>query len=69
MADPKELRFDVKYREFKPNFGNQYEDFQEEIEDQLPIDKMKELTITILCDSNHKTIEEHENPSPVLLCL
>ena len=47
------MSLDVEYKEIKPDFGNQYKEFKEEIDDKLPIEKMKELSITILCDSNH----------------
>ena len=53
MIDPNELNLGIDYSEIKPDFGNQYKDFREEIDDKLPIEKMKELPITILCDSNH----------------
>ena len=43
----------IDYQEIKPDFRNQYKYFKEEIDNKLPVGKMKELPITILCDSNH----------------
>jgi len=53
FIDPRDPILNVKYENIKPDFGNQYQDFIEEIDDRLPIEKMKELAITIFCDSNH----------------
>ena len=36
-----------------PDFGNQYSDFKEEVDDRLPAQKMKELDINIFVDSDH----------------
>ena len=43
----------MEFESIIPDFGHQYSDFREEIDDQLPIPKMKELAITIFVDSNH----------------
>ena len=40
-------------KKLEPDFGNQYADFLEEIDEKLPIPKMKELLTTILVDSGH----------------
>ena len=53
LVDPRAMILNVDYEEIKADFGNQYKDFKEEIDDKLPIEKMKEFPITILCDSNH----------------
>ena len=53
LIDPREPILNVDYDDVKPDFGHQYHDFQEEIDDRLPVEKMKELSITIFCDSNH----------------
>ena len=53
MIDPREfdsVPCDIK---LEPDFGNQYADFLEEIDEKLPIPKMKELSTTILVDSDH----------------
>ena len=53
FIDPRDPILNVDYDDVKPDFGHQYHDFQEEIDDRLPVEKMKELSITIFCDSNH----------------
>ena len=53
LVDPREMILNVNYKTIKADFGNQYDDFKEEMDDRLPIEKMKELPITIMCDSNH----------------
>ena len=53
IIDPRDPIVDVEFESIIPDFGHQYSDFREEIDDQLPIPKMKELAITIFVDSNH----------------
>ena len=43
----------MEFESIIPDFGHQYLDFREEIDDQLTIPKMKELAITIFVDSSH----------------
>ena len=51
--DPREPKLNVSYEELTPDFGNQYADFIEEVDDKLPEALMDELPITIFVDSNH----------------
>ena len=53
LVDPREMELNLEYKDIKADFGNQYIDFKEEIDEHLPNEKMKELSITIMCDSNH----------------
>ena len=52
-VDPREPILNVQYEELIPDFGNQYDDFTEDVDDKLPDPLMKELPITIFVDSNH----------------
>ena len=51
--DPRDPIVNVEYEQIEPDFGHQYSDFQEEIDNKLPMPKMKELTVTIFIDSDH----------------
>ena len=48
--DPKPPKENIKYEDVLPDFGNQYDDFKEEFDDQVPTPKMKELPITRFAD-------------------
>ena len=52
-VDPRAPILNYKYEKLEPDFGNQYADFVEELDDKLPMQKMEELPITIFVDSNH----------------
>ena len=52
-VDPRPPIVNFDYEEILPDFGNQYADFVEEIDHNLPEIKMKELPINIFVDSNH----------------
>ena len=41
------------HEKLEPDFGNQYADFVEDMDNKLPVQKMEELPITIFVDSNH----------------
>ena len=51
--DPRDPVVNVEYEQIEPDFGHQYSDFQEEIDNKLPVPKMKELTATIFIYSDH----------------
>ena len=51
--DSQAPKLNVDYEELIPDFGNQYADFIEELDDKLPEPLMDELPITIFVDSNH----------------
>ena len=53
IVDPKDPILNFNYTDVEPDFGNQYSDFVEEIDNRLPEPKMKELPITIFVDSDH----------------
>ena len=53
IVDPRPPKVNVEYNEIIPDFGNQYPEFQEEIDDKLPIALMKELQTTIFVDADH----------------
>ena len=53
LVDPREFDSVPCNIKLEPDFGNQYADFLEEIDEKLPIPKMKELSTTILVDSDH----------------
>jgi len=42
-----------KYNDVLSDFGNQYDNFEEEIDDKFSDPRMKELPITIFVESNH----------------
>ena len=51
--DPREPILNTEYEELVPDFGNQYADFIEDVDDKLPKPLMNELPVTIFVDSNH----------------
>ena len=53
VIDPREPISIEKYSDVIPDFGNQYEKFEEEIDEKIPKPLMKELDINIFVDSNH----------------
>lgn len=52
-VDPRAPILNYPYEKLEPDFGNQYADFVEDMDDKLPSPKMEELPITIFVDSNH----------------
>ena len=53
VIDPRAPIEIEKYSNVLPDFGNQYDNFQEDIDDKVPSPKMKELDVTIFVDFNH----------------
>ena len=53
VIDPKPCNVNIKYDDMVPDFGNQYDESKEEIDENLPEPKMKELEVTIFFDANH----------------
>ena len=51
--DPAEPEIKSEFEEIVPDFGNQYADFKEDVDNRLPETRMKELPITIYTDANH----------------
>ena len=53
IVDPSPPEVNIKYDKIVPDFGNQYQDFSEEIDGSLPIPLFPELEINIFVDSDH----------------
>ena len=53
IIDPRSTIVNVKYQDVVPDFGNQYEKINEEMDEQLPKQLMDELPVVIFVDSNH----------------
>ena len=53
IIDPRDPILNTKYESIEADFGNQYSDFVEELDNRVPIEKMKELALNIFVDSNH----------------
>jgi len=53
IVDPRDPIDNVEYEKVLPDFGHQYSDFKEDIDDKLLEAKMKELAITIFIDADH----------------
>ena len=53
VINPQDFNPIPSNEKLEPDFGNQYADFSEEIDEKLPVPKMKELSTTILVDSDH----------------
>jgi len=53
IIDPRNPISFEKYSDVIPDFGNQYDNFEEEIDEKIPKPIMKELDVTIFVDSNH----------------
>ena len=53
IIDPRNPISVEKYSDVIPDFGNQYDKFEEDIDEKIPKAIMKELDVTIFVDSNH----------------
>ena len=52
-VDPRVQILNYPYKKLEPDFGKQYSNFKEDLNDWLPEQKMDELPITVSVDSNH----------------
>ena len=48
----------IPYEDLVPDFGNQYSDFKEEVDDRLPAQKMKKISREILLKNNIVIMKE-----------
>ena len=53
VIDPRPTIENLEYQDIVPDFGNQYEKIEEELDERLPDVKMEELPVVIFVDSNH----------------